>query len=160
MISAFVSPTRREILALIWEREAPAGQIATAFSLSKPTISQHLAVLRQAGLVTALATGTSRRYHARQEALTGLHAALGSPGKWSNADEAPERALADASTKLVVVGTDIGTSQAVTFAAFTDPAMYSRWLGVPATIEEGVSPARWSEGRGSAAGTSWSARPS
>jgi DNA-binding transcriptional ArsR family regulator len=101
MISAFVSPTRREILALIWEREAPAGQIAAAFSLSKPTISQHLAVLRQAGLVTARATGTSRRYRARQEALTGLHAALGSPGKWSNADEAPERALADAATKLV-----------------------------------------------------------
>ena len=138
VISALASPTRREILALIWEREVPAGQIAAAFSLSKPTISQHLAVLRQAGLVTTRATGTSRRYCARQEALAGLHAALGSPGKWSNADEAPERALADASTKLVVVaGTDVGTSQAVTFAAFTDPAVYSRWLGVPVTIEDG-----------------------
>jgi DNA-binding transcriptional ArsR family regulator len=138
VIAALASPTRREILALIWEREVPAGEIAAAFALTKPTISQHLAVLRQAGLVTARAAGTSRRYRARQEALRGLHAALGSPGKWSNADDAPERALAGAHTAHVVIAsTDVVTSQAATFAAFTDPAMYSRWLGVPVSIEGG-----------------------
>jgi len=106
--------------------------------VTKPTISQHLAVLREAGLVTARAAGTSRRYRARQEALSGLRAALSSPGKWSNADDLPERALSGAHTKLVVVAsTDVGTSQASTFAAFTDPAIYSRWLGVPVTIEDG-----------------------
>jgi uncharacterized protein YndB with AHSA1/START domain len=116
----------------------PAGEIAAAFAVTKPTISQHLAVLREAGLVTAKAAGTSRRYRARQEALRGLHAAVDSPGKWSNADDAPERALSDARTKLVVVAsTDVATGQAETFAAFTNPAVYSRWLGVPVTIEEG-----------------------
>lgn len=57
-------------------QDLPAGQIAAAFVLTKPTISQHLAVLREAGLVTMTARGTSRRYRARQEALTGLRGAL------------------------------------------------------------------------------------
>ena len=138
MIEALASPIRREILTLVWDREVPAGEIAAAFSVTKPTISQHLAVLREAGLVTATAVGTSRRYRARQEALRGLRGALASPGKWSNADDAPERALSAARTKLVVVAsTEVGTDQASTFAAFTDPAVYSRWLGVPVTIEDG-----------------------
>ena len=138
VIAALASPIRREILALIWDREVPAGEIAAAFAVTKPTISQHLAVLREAGLATATVAGTSRRYRARQEALRGLHAALGNPGKWANADDAPERALSDTCTKpAVVAGADVGTDQAATFAAFTDPAIYSRWLGVPVTISGG-----------------------
>ena len=138
MIEALASPIRREILTLVWDREVPAGEIAAAFSVTKPTISQHLAVLRKAGLVTATAVGTSRRYRARPEALRGLRGALASPGKWSNADDAPERAMSDAGIKHVVVATtEVGADQAATFAAFTDPAVYSRWLGVPVTIEDG-----------------------
>ena len=138
VIGALSSPVRREILTLVWDREARAGEIAAAFSLTKPTISQHLAVLRDAGLVTAAAVGTSRRYRARQEVLRGLHAALGDTGKWSSADDTPERALSDAVTKRVVVATaDVGTDQVSTFAAFTDPVVFSRWLGVPVTIEDG-----------------------
>ncbi len=38
---------------------------------------------------------------------------------------------------VVVASTDVDTSQAVTFAAFTDPVVYSRWLGVPVTLEDG-----------------------
>jgi len=38
---------------------------------------------------------------------------------------------------VVVASTEVGTDQASTFAAFTDPAVYSRWLGVPVTIEDG-----------------------
>src|SRR5579872_4174133 len=93
VIAALTSPVRREILALIWDRELPAGQIAAAFDVTKPTISQHLAVLREAGLATATAAGTSRRYRARQETLRGLHGALGDPGKWDSADDLPERSL-------------------------------------------------------------------
>jgi DNA-binding transcriptional ArsR family regulator len=138
VIGALASPIRREILSLIWDRELAAGEIAAAFSVTKPTISQHLAVLREAALVTTRAAGTSRHYRARPEALRGLHAALGSPTKWSNADDMPERALAGAATKLVVVAsTEVSASQSVTFTAFADPAVYSRWLGVPVTIEDG-----------------------
>jgi DNA-binding transcriptional ArsR family regulator/uncharacterized protein YndB with AHSA1/START domain len=138
VIDALTSPIRREILTLIWDREVPAGEIAAEFAVTKPTVSQHLAVLRDAGLVTATAVGTSRRYRARQEVLSGLRAALGDSSKWSTADDLPERALSDAYTKPVVVATtDVDTDQAVTFAAFTDPAIYSRWLGVPVTINDG-----------------------
>jgi len=138
VMAALASPVRREILGLIWDRELSAGEIAAAFPVSKPTISQHLAVLREAGLAAATAVGTSRRYRARQEALRGLHGALGSPIKWVNATDAPERATSQVSTKPVVVAsTVVDTSQATTFAAFTDPAVYSRWLGVPVTISDG-----------------------
>ena len=138
IIRALNSPIRREILTLIWDREVPAGEIAAAFDVTKPTISQHLAVLREAGLVSATAVGTSRRYRARQEVLRGLHGALDTPGKWSASDDAPERALSEAHTSPVVVTVaEVATDQATTFAAFTDPAVYSRWMGVPVSIEEG-----------------------
>jgi DNA-binding transcriptional ArsR family regulator/uncharacterized protein YndB with AHSA1/START domain len=138
VLAALASPVRREILGLIWDRELSAGEIAAAFPVTKPTISQHLAVLREAGLAAATAVGTSRRYRARHEALRGLHAALGSPGKWINADDSPERASSDVRTQPVVVAsTVVATDQAVTFAAFTDPAVYSRWLGVPVSITGG-----------------------
>jgi len=146
VLAALTSPVRREILGLIWDRELSAGEIAAAFPVTKPTISQHLAVLREAGLAERTAVGTSRRYRARRDALRGLRAALGSAalgsaGKWTNADDdplAPDRASSDVRTKPVVVaGTDVDTSQAVTFAAFTDPVVYSRWLGVPVTISDG-----------------------
>ncbi len=138
VIAALASPIRREILALVWERELPAGEIAAAFSVTKPTISQHLAVLRNAGLVTARAAGTSRRYRARREALDGLRAAVAAPGKWTNADDVPERALADTGTRFAaVVGVDVTVGQEAVFAAFTDPVIYSRWLGVPVTIRDG-----------------------
>lgn len=138
VLGALTSPVRREILALIWDQERPAGEIAAAFAVTKPTISQHLSVLREADLVTARVAGTSRHYRARQETLHGLHAALGGPDKWNNADAEPGRALSDSVTKPAVVATaDVAASQADTFTAFTDPAIYSRWLGVPVTISDG-----------------------
>jgi DNA-binding transcriptional ArsR family regulator/uncharacterized protein YndB with AHSA1/START domain len=138
VLAALTSPVRREILALIWDRDVAAGHIAAAFAVTKPTISQHLGVLRDAGLVTTTAVGTSRRYRARQEALRGLYAALGDPSKWQAADDLPERALADAHTQPVVVASvDVDTDQGTTFGAFTDPEVYSRWLGVPVSIEDG-----------------------
>jgi len=138
VIGALSSPVRREILALIWDCEMPAGEIASAFAVTKPTISQHLGVLRDAGLVNMTAAGTSRRYRARQESLAGLHGALEGEVKWMPANELPERALAQARTAPAVVATvDVVTDQATTFTAFTDAAIYSRWLGVPVTITGG-----------------------
>jgi uncharacterized protein YndB with AHSA1/START domain len=88
--------------------------------------------------VTATAAGTSRRYRARQEVLRGLHAALGDASRWIAADDIPERTRSDAVTKPVVVAsTDVETDQETTFVAFTDAAVYSRWMGVPVTIEDG-----------------------
>ena len=138
ILAALTSPVRREILTLIWARALPAGEIAAAFNLTPPTISQHLAVLRDAGLVSMTVDGNFRRYRARRDVLRGLHGALGRSVKWTVADDLPEQSLATARTeRVVVVWADVDTDQATTFAAFTDPAVYSRWLGVPVTIDDG-----------------------
>jgi DNA-binding transcriptional ArsR family regulator/uncharacterized protein YndB with AHSA1/START domain len=140
VLAALASPVRREILGLIWDRELSAGEIAAAFPVTKPTISQHLAVLRDAGLAAATAVGTSRRYRARPEALRGLRGALASPGKWVNADDAPNdpgRACDVRTKQVVVASTVVGASPSAAFTAFTDPVAYSRWLGVPVSIQDG-----------------------
>jgi DNA-binding transcriptional ArsR family regulator len=139
VIAALGSPVRRDILALVWDRELPAGEIAAAFDVTKPTISQHLAVLREAGLVSLTPAGTSRRYRAQPAALAGLRGALSGSTKWTNVEDAPERSLADAYTKpLVAASVEVPTDQAATFRAFTAPAVYTRWLGVPVTIDDGA----------------------
>ncbi|HEV2370418.1 MAG TPA: metalloregulator ArsR/SmtB family transcription factor [Acidimicrobiales bacterium] len=137
VIAALASPIRREILSLVWSRELRAGDIAAAFAVTKPTISQHLAVLRDAGLVRMTAAGTSRRYRARPDALSGLRAALQSSFKWTPADEVPERELSAARTvPMVVVSAEVDTDRPTTFRALTDARIYSRWLGAPVTISE------------------------
>jgi len=137
-LRALRARTRREILALVWDRELAAGDIAAAFALTQATISEHLAVLRAAGLVTMTRVGTSRRYRARPEALNGLHGALEGTTKWQTATDIPERALASTATRPVVIArVDLPTPPETTFAAFTDPAVYSRWLQVPVTIDDG-----------------------
>jgi DNA-binding transcriptional ArsR family regulator/uncharacterized protein YndB with AHSA1/START domain len=135
---ALGSRTRREILARIWDRDLAAGEIAAAFALTAATISEHLAVLREAGLVEMTKVGTSRRYRAKPSALAGLHGALEAVDKWRPADEVPERALTATSIAPVVVAqVDLSTPPETTFSALTDAELYSRWLQVPVTIEGG-----------------------
>ena len=139
ILAALGSPIRRDILALIWDRDLPAGEIAAEFQVSAPTISQHLSVLRDAGLVTRESEGTFRRYRARRDVLRGLHGALfADSAKWTPADDLPERALADARAgRVVEASVVVDVDQATAFAAFTDPEIYSRWLGVPVSIDRG-----------------------
>lgn len=138
VLGALRAPARREILELIWERELAAGEIAAAFSLRPATISEHLAVLRRAGLVEMTRVGTSRRYRALPQALQGLHGALETATKWHPASDIDERTLTETSRhSAVVASVEVGTDQATTFAAFTDPVIYSRWLGAPVSIRDG-----------------------
>lgn len=53
LFKALADPTRRHILQLLKEKDLNAGEIADAFSLSKPSISHHLNILKQAQLVLA-----------------------------------------------------------------------------------------------------------
>lgn len=69
---AIAEPRRRRILALVREGELSAGEIAAHFDISRPAVSQHLATLREAGLLSERRVGTSRRYRARPEGLAGL----------------------------------------------------------------------------------------
>ena len=71
-LSAIAEPRRREILGLITSSERSAGEIASHFEVTRPAISQHLAVLRAAGLVLERRVGTRRFYRARPEGLEEL----------------------------------------------------------------------------------------
>ncbi|MEA2496729.1 MAG: hypothetical protein QOJ29_4640 [Thermoleophilaceae bacterium] len=71
-IQALAEPRRREILELIKNRELNAGEIAARFDVTRPAISQHLGVLKEAGLVSERREGTRRFYRARPEGLKEL----------------------------------------------------------------------------------------
>jgi DNA-binding transcriptional ArsR family regulator len=71
-IRALADPHRRRILELVQDRELAAGEIAAHFDVTRPAISQHLTVLKQAGLVDERRTGTKRLYRTRPEGLLGL----------------------------------------------------------------------------------------
>lgn len=71
-LQAIAEPRRREILSLVFGREMKSGDIASHFSISRPAISQHIQVLKRAGLLHERRSGTARFYRARPEGLAGL----------------------------------------------------------------------------------------
>jgi DNA-binding transcriptional ArsR family regulator len=75
-LRAIAEPRRREILRLVSARELSAGEIAERFDVTRPAISQHLRVLRQAGLVAERREGTRRLYRVRPEAVGELRSFL------------------------------------------------------------------------------------
>jgi DNA-binding transcriptional ArsR family regulator len=77
MLRALADDTRRQILALVWREERSAGDIAEKFAMTRPAVSQHLAVLRQSQLVTVRRDGTRRFYRANRQAVMRLRAELG-----------------------------------------------------------------------------------
>jgi DNA-binding transcriptional ArsR family regulator len=75
-VRALALPRRREILTLIAAGELSAGEIASHFDVTRPAISQHLSVLKEAGLVDERRDGTRRFYQARPEGLAELRSFL------------------------------------------------------------------------------------
>jgi DNA-binding transcriptional ArsR family regulator len=71
-IQAMSDPTRFAILHLVRHRELAAGEIALKFAVTRPAVSQHLRILRRAGLVTERRAGTRRLYAFRPEGLREL----------------------------------------------------------------------------------------
>ena len=66
---ALSDPTRRRVLQLLHERPMTAGELAEEFDLSKPTMSGHFAVLREAGLIYAERNGTTLTYRLKLSVL-------------------------------------------------------------------------------------------
>jgi DNA-binding transcriptional ArsR family regulator len=93
VFEAIAQPTRREILRLLSAGELSAGEIASRFSLTQPAISQHLKVLREAGLVSERREGTRRVLSIRAEGLSELNDFLGEilPGRLERLKEVAER---------------------------------------------------------------------
>jgi len=71
-LRALAEPRRRAILRLVAHDELAAGEIAAAFDVTRTAVSQHLTVLRNAGLLSERRIGTRRLYRARPEGLAGL----------------------------------------------------------------------------------------
>jgi ArsR family transcriptional regulator len=73
---ALADPTRRNILKLLRSGSLSAGDIAEAFHLTKPTLSHHFKVLREAGLVRSERRGTSIVYTLQANAIEELASEL------------------------------------------------------------------------------------
>jgi DNA-binding transcriptional ArsR family regulator len=76
VLRALAEPRRRAILQLVASEELAAGQIAATFEVSRTAVSQHLTVLKEAGLLNERREGTRRFYRARPEALDRLRQLL------------------------------------------------------------------------------------
>lgn len=72
-IEALADPTRRTIFERIKVRSLPVGTIAEGLPVSRPAVSQHLRILKDAGLVTERRQGTRRLYRADPAGLAALH---------------------------------------------------------------------------------------
>jgi DNA-binding transcriptional ArsR family regulator len=71
-LRAIAEPRRRQILILVRDEELSAGEIAANFDVTRPAVSQHLTVLKEAGLIAERRDGTRRLYRARPEGLSAL----------------------------------------------------------------------------------------
>jgi len=98
-LRAIAEPRRRAILRLVVRDELAAGEIAAAFDVTRTAVSQHLTVLKNAGLLSERREGTKRLYRARTEGLAGLRDFL--DDMWAGALDAArsmaeeERGMAD-----------------------------------------------------------------
>jgi DNA-binding transcriptional ArsR family regulator len=88
-VKAIAEPRRRAILSLVRDGELSAGEIASHFDVTRPAVSQHLNVLKEAGLVSERRNGTRRLYRARPEGLSELRDFL--EGFWDARLEALKR---------------------------------------------------------------------
>ncbi|MGL6279031.1 MAG: ArsR/SmtB family transcription factor [Gaiella sp.] len=75
-LRAIAEPRRRAILRLVRDGERSAGEIAAQFEVTRPAVSQHLTVLKEAGLVSERRDGTRRLYRARPQGLEELRTFL------------------------------------------------------------------------------------
>lgn len=91
---ALADPTRRRMVELLAERERPVGELVQAFDLTPPAISQHLKVLRQAGLVTVRVQGQQRIHRLNAAGLDEIEAWLVQTRRfWSQRLDALDQAL-------------------------------------------------------------------
>jgi len=88
-LKALAEPNRRRILMLVRDDELSAGEIAAHFDVSRPAVSQHLTVLKEAGLVHERRNGTRRLYIVRPEGFNEVKSFL--EGFWDERLEALRR---------------------------------------------------------------------
>jgi DNA-binding transcriptional ArsR family regulator len=75
-LAALSDPTRRQVFQRLQSGGLPVGEIARGLPVSRPAVSQHLRVLKEAGLVVDRAAGTRRVYHIDPKGLSVMRAWL------------------------------------------------------------------------------------
>ena len=80
---ALGDPTRREILRLLSAGDKPVHEIAASLPISRPAVSRHLRLLKDAGMVSEQPDGTRRIYHLRDEGMEAVRTYL--EGVWGQA---------------------------------------------------------------------------
>jgi DNA-binding transcriptional ArsR family regulator len=73
VFNALAEPRRREILSFLADAEKPVSEIVTALSTDQPSVSKHLGVLRQVGLVRVRRVGRHRMYRANADGIRPLY---------------------------------------------------------------------------------------
>lgn len=73
VFNAVAEPRRREILTLLVVKELPVGDIVTALRMDQPSVSKHLRVLRETGLVRMRRNGRHKLYRTDARAIRPLH---------------------------------------------------------------------------------------
>ena len=101
-LAALADPTRRSIVEFLVERPRAVGELAAVLPVSRPAVSQHLRVLKEAGLVKDRAVGARRLYEFNFEGLEALRDYL--DGFW-------DRAMAAYSTAVNQGGGEHGQGQ-------------------------------------------------
>ena len=91
-LRALAHPTRRTMLRLVWDAERSSSDIASAVGVSRPAASQHLKVLREAGLVRVRVDGNQRLYRVDLQRLAEVRRAL--EGFWGGRLERLAEAVA------------------------------------------------------------------
>jgi DNA-binding transcriptional ArsR family regulator len=138
ILQALASPVRREILWMVTDTERAAGDIAAAVHVSAPTVSQHLQVLRDAGLVTMRIDGSFRRYRCRNDTLASLqNELLARAHRWAPKVPTGPDGVSGRTRHAAAVSVELDCPRSQVFAGFTDPRLYSRWLGSPVHIDDG-----------------------
>lgn len=133
-------PNRRHILELVAGDEVTAGEIADHFNVTRPAISQHLSVLKQAGLLTERRQGTRRLYRARRQGFAATRLFIEGfwderLGRLKQVAESPTGP--DVESELVCVERKvlIAASPLTVWGLLTDPAQAISWMGRTASFD-------------------------
>ena len=139
ILKAISEPHRRQILALLRNREVAAGSIAERFRITRSAVSQHIAVLKHAGLVAERREGARRLYRAEPQAFAGLRLFVDDywDARLSRSSRQAEGGGAGFGGERVSVEREvrIAAGRERVWQFLVDPERAARWMGVAAHFD-------------------------